>query len=73
MNSNTLARLRLVAYVLYAVAGPVLLYTEDKGWTGKPEYELWIGLGTAFGLTAAANVPRVKQRIMAVVKPKDPA
>lgn len=43
-------------YVIYAVAGPVLLWTKAHGWTGQTEIDLWIGLGTALGLTAAANV-----------------
>lgn len=47
---------RLGLYVLYAVAGPVLLWTKAHGWTGQTEIDLWIGLGSAFGFTAAANV-----------------
>ena len=43
-------------YVDYAVAGPVLLWTKAHGWTGQTEIDLWVGLGTALGLTAAANV-----------------
>jgi peptidoglycan hydrolase-like protein with peptidoglycan-binding domain len=43
-------------YVIYAVAGPVLLWTKAHGWTGQTEIDLWIGLGSAFGFTAAANV-----------------
>lgn len=43
-------------YVTYAVAGPVLLWTKAHGWTGQTEIDLWVGLGTALGLTAAANV-----------------
>ena len=43
-------------YVIYAVTGPVLLWTKAHGWTGQTEIDLWIGLGTALGLTAAANV-----------------
>lgn len=43
-------------YVIYAVLGPVLLWTKAHGWTGQTEIDLWIGLGTALGLTAAANV-----------------
>lgn len=46
-------------YVIYAVAGPVLLWTKAHGWTGQTEIDLWVGLGTALGLTAAANVPQV--------------
>lgn len=49
---------RVALYVLYAVLGPVLIYTASKGWTGESEYALWVGVGTAFGLTAAANVDR---------------
>ena len=47
---------RLWLYVIYAVAGPVLLWTKAHGWTGQTEIDLWVGLGTALGLTAAANV-----------------
>ena len=47
---------RLWLYVIYAVLGPVLLWTKAHGWTGQTEIDLWIGLGTALGLTAAANV-----------------
>ena len=47
---------RLWIYVIYAVLGPVLLWTKAHGWTGQTEIDLWIGLGTALGLTAAANV-----------------
>ena len=50
------ARVRLVLYVLYAVAGPVLIYTASRGWTGEAEYALYVGVGSALGLTAAANV-----------------
>ena len=47
---------RLGLYVIYAVAGPVLLWAKAHGWTGQTEIDLWVGLGTALGLTAAANV-----------------
>lgn len=47
---------RLWIYVIYAVLGPVLLWTKAHGWTGQTEIDLWIGLGSAFGFTAAANV-----------------
>ena len=47
---------RLWLYVIYAVAGPVLLWTKAHGWTGQTEIDLWVGLGTALGLTAAANL-----------------
>ena len=47
---------RLWIYVIYAVLGPVLLWTKAHGWTGQTEIDLWVGLGTALGLTAAANV-----------------
>ena len=50
------ATARLVIYVVYALAGPVLVYTASKGWTGDAEYALWVGLGTALGLTAASNI-----------------
>jgi hypothetical protein len=59
---------RLWLYVLYAVAGPVLLWTKAHAyWTGQPEVDLWIGLGTALGLTAAANV--VPQQVTVVADP----
>lgn len=57
---NPLARIpepvRLVAYLVYAALGPILLWTKAHGWTGQTEIDLWVGLGTALGLTAAANV-----------------
>ena len=43
-------------YLAYAVLGPVLLWTKAHGWTGQTEIDLWIGLGTALGLTAASNI-----------------
>ena len=58
---------RLWLYVIYAVAGPVLLWTKAHGWTGQTEIDLWIGLGTALGLTAAANV--VPQQATVVADP----
>lgn len=48
--------LRVALYVIYALAGPLLVYTASKGWTGDAEYALWVGVGTAIGLTAASNV-----------------
>lgn len=48
--------LRLALYALYAVAGPVLIYTASRGWTGESEYALWVGIGSALTLTAASNV-----------------
>lgn len=48
---------RLVAYVAYSVAGPVLIWTDAHGWTGDAEYQLWIGIGVALGITAASNTP----------------
>ena len=65
------ARIRIALYVLYAVAGPVLIYTASKGWTGESEYALYVGLGSALGLTAAANV-RTRQRVTAGIKPAEP-
>lgn len=47
---------RTILYVGYAVFGPVLIYTASKGWTGEAEYALYVGVGTALGLVAAANV-----------------
>jgi hypothetical protein len=58
---------RLWLYVIYAVAGPVLLWTKAHGWTGQTEIDLWVGLGTALGLTAAANV--VPQQVTVVADP----
>ena len=52
------ARVRLALYLAYAVVGPVLIYTAARGWTGEDEYALYVGLGAALGLTAAANVTR---------------
>ena len=43
-------------YLAYAVLGPVLLWTKARGWTGQTEIDLWVGLGTALGLTAASNI-----------------
>lgn len=51
-------RWRVRLYLAWAVLGPVLLWTQAHGWTGDPENALWMGLGTALGLTAAANVRR---------------
>ncbi|MEO5745790.1 MAG: hypothetical protein ABIQ53_14535 [Terracoccus sp.] len=42
-------------YLVYAVVGPVLVWTASRGWTGESEYGLWVGLGTALGLVAASN------------------
>jgi len=59
--SNPLAviptKVRLVLYLVWAILGPVLIYTAAKGWTGEAEYALWVGLGTALGLVAASNTP----------------
>lgn len=77
MSAVTLARLRFAAYVLYAAGAPVLVYTQSKGWTGDAELNLYVGLGAAFGITAAANVSvsagRLRQRVMGVIKPKSEA
>lgn len=58
--SNPLAvvpqKVRLILYLVWAILGPVLIYTAAKGWTGDAEYALWVGLGTALGLMAASNV-----------------
>jgi hypothetical protein len=56
------AKVRLALYLLYAVAGPVLVYTAAKGYTGTDEYTLYVGVGTALGLTAAANI-RTRRRL----------
>ena len=58
------AKVRVALYLVYAVAGPVLVYTAARGWTGENEYTLYVGLGTALGLTAAANV-RTRIRLRA--------
>ena len=77
MTAVNLARARFVGYVLYAVGAPVLIYTKAKGWTGDDEYNLYLALGAAFGITAAANVSvsaqRLRQRVMGDIKaqPKD--
>jgi hypothetical protein len=57
MNPLTIlpANVRRVVYVVYAALGPVLTWTQAKGWTGEAEITLWVGLGTALGLVAAAN------------------
>lgn len=74
MSAVTAARLRFVGYVLYALGAPVLAYTKAKGWTGDDEFNLYLALGAAFGITAAANVSvsaqRLRQRVMGVIKPK---
>ena len=57
---NPLARIpepvRLVAYLVYAALGPILLWAKARGWVGQEEVDLWVGLGTALGLTAASNI-----------------
>lgn len=57
---NPLARIpepiRLVAYLVYAALGPILLWAKARGWAGQEEVDLWVGLGTALGLTAASNI-----------------
>lgn len=50
------ARARQALYIVYAVAGPLLVYTASRGWTGDAEYALYVGIGTALGLTAASNI-----------------
>lgn len=65
------ANVRLCLYLAYAVAGPILIYTAAKGWTGNDEYTLYVGVGTALGLTAAANV-RTRQRVTAGIKGGQP-
>lgn len=62
-------KVRAVLYVLYAVAGPLLVYTNARGWTGEAEYTLWVGLGAALGLTAAANTRDANA--VTVTAPKD--
>ena len=57
---NPLARIpesvRLIAYLVYAALGPILLWAKVRGWVGQEEVDLWVGLGTALGLTAASNI-----------------
>ena len=57
---NPLSRIpenvRLAVYALYAILGPVLIYTASRGWTGEGEYQLYVGIGSALTLTAASNV-----------------
>lgn len=50
------ARARQALYIVYAIAGPLLVYTASRGWTGDAEYALYVGIGTALGLTAASNI-----------------
>lgn len=57
--ANIPPKVRLALYVLYALAGPVLIYTAAKGWTGQDEFALYAGIGAAFGLTAASNVSTI--------------
>lgn len=49
-------KVRLALYVLYGIGAAILLYTENKGWTGQAEKDLWLGLGAVFGVAAASNV-----------------
>src|SRR5512139_2538154 len=65
------AKVRLALYLLYAVAGPVLVYTAAKGYTGTDEYTLYVGVGTALGLTAAANI-RTRRRLSVEDVPHEP-
>lgn len=63
------ARIRFALYVVYLLAGPILIYTSAKGWTGQDEWVLYAGIGSAFGLTAASNVNlRTRQRVPAGIK-----
>jgi hypothetical protein len=62
---------RKILYLVYALAGPLLVWSQSKGWTGDAEYSLWIGLGTAVGLVALSNTPatpspRVAQNVVIV-------
>jgi len=65
------AKVRLGLYLAYALAGPALVYTAARGWTGSDEYALYVGLGTALGLTAAANV-RTFKRVVVEDVPHEP-
>jgi len=47
---------RLTLYVVYALAGPVLIYLSAKGYVGTDEWALYAGVGTVFGITASGNV-----------------
>lgn len=44
-------------YIAYGLAGGVLLYAIDRGWSGigAPELKLYIYAGGVLGLTAAGN------------------
>ena len=64
--SHIPANARRVAYIVYAMLGPVLMYTASRGWTGDAEYTLYIGLGTALGLTAASNITEVTPETVVV-------
>lgn len=59
------ASVRLVAYVVYGMVSLVLAYLAHKGVVGPDEVELWLGIGTFLGITAASNVnlsePRSKR------------
>lgn len=54
-------KVRFVIYVLYVIAGPVLIYLNAKGITGEEEYTLYIGVGVALGITAASNTNIAKK------------
>lgn len=47
---------RITLYVVYALAGPVLIYLSSKGYVGADEWALYAGVGTVFGITASGNV-----------------
>ena len=49
-------KVRVALYLVYALAGPVLIYLIDKRIAGADEMKLYLGVGSVFGLTAAANV-----------------
>ena len=50
------ARVRLVAYYLFAVGSVALTYAASKGWVGADELTAWAALAAVFGIPAGANV-----------------
>lgn len=53
---------RRLFYLLWSLAGPVLIYLRTKGVTGTAEYELWMGLGTVLGFTALVNAKPARRQ-----------
>ena len=48
-------KVRFALYTLYALGAPVLIYLNALGITGEDEFTLYLGVGTALGITAASN------------------